>query len=37
MAMKKVQVAYDLDAALDRLAAVVRQSLDMKSIYNLFK
>jgi cobyric acid synthase CobQ/L-threonine-O-3-phosphate decarboxylase len=32
-----VQVVYDLEAALDRLAAVVRQSLDMEKIYNLLR
>ena len=30
-----VQVAYDLEAALDRLAAVVRESLDMDRVYSL--
>ena len=30
-----VQVAYDLEEALDRLAAVVRQGLDMERIYGL--
>lgn len=30
-----VQVAYDLEAALDRLASVVRESLDMERIYRL--
>jgi cobyric acid synthase CobQ/L-threonine-O-3-phosphate decarboxylase len=33
--LKKVQVAYDLEAALDRLASVVRKSLDMERIYRL--
>jgi len=33
--MKTVQVAYDLEAALDRLAAVVRENLDMERIYRL--
>jgi cobyric acid synthase CobQ len=33
--LNTVQVAYNLDAALDRLAAVVRDSLDMKRIYRL--
>lgn len=32
-----VQVVYDLEAALDRLSAVVRQSLDMDKIYALLK
>ena len=31
--LNTVQVAYDLDTALDRLAAVVRESLDMERIY----
>ncbi len=29
--------AYDLDAALDRLAAIVRESLDMERIYRLLR
>ena len=33
--LKSVQVAYDLEAALDRLASVVRESLDMERIYRL--
>jgi cobyric acid synthase CobQ/L-threonine-O-3-phosphate decarboxylase len=33
--LKTVQVAYDLEAALDRLALVVRESLDMERIYRL--
>jgi cobyric acid synthase CobQ/L-threonine-O-3-phosphate decarboxylase len=33
--LKTVQVAYDLEAALDRLAAVVRGNLDMERIYRL--
>ena len=33
--MKTVQVAYDLEAALDRLAAVVRENLDMERVYRL--
>jgi cobyric acid synthase CobQ/L-threonine-O-3-phosphate decarboxylase len=31
--LNTVQVAYDLEAALDRLALVVRKSLDMERIY----
>lgn len=30
-----VQVAYDLEAALDRLALVVRENLDMERVYRL--
>jgi cobyric acid synthase len=33
--LKTVQVAYDLEAALDRLALVVRTSLDMERVYRL--
>ena len=33
--LKTIQVAYDLEAALDRLAEVVRKSLDMKLIARL--
>jgi cobyric acid synthase CobQ/L-threonine-O-3-phosphate decarboxylase len=33
--LKTVQVAYDLEAALDRLAMVVRTSLDMERVYRL--
>ena len=33
--LRSVQVAYDLEAALDRLADVVRNSLDMERIYRL--
>ena len=33
--LKKVQAVYDLEAALDRLASVVRKSLDMERIYRL--
>ncbi len=33
--LNTVQVAYDLEAALDRLASVVRKSLDMDRIYRL--
>jgi cobyric acid synthase CobQ/L-threonine-O-3-phosphate decarboxylase len=33
--LNTVQVAYDLEAALDRLASVVRDSLDMERIYRL--
>jgi cobyric acid synthase len=33
--LNAVQVAYDLEAALDRLASVVRESLDMERIYRL--
>jgi adenosylcobyric acid synthase len=33
--LSAVQVAYDLEAALDRLASVVRESLDMERIYRL--
>ena len=33
--LRTVQVAYDLEAALDRLAAVVRGSLDMERIHRL--
>ena len=32
-----VQVTYDLEAALDRLALVVRKSLDMERIYRLLE
>jgi cobyric acid synthase len=32
-----VQVAYDLEAALDRLADVVRQNLDMERVYRLLE
>ncbi len=32
-----VQVAHDLEAALDRLADVVRESLDMKEVYRLLE
>ncbi|MGE4443298.1 MAG: cobyric acid synthase [Desulfomicrobium sp.] len=32
-----VQVAYDLEAALDRLALAVRESLDMERIYRLLE
>lgn len=33
--LSTVQVAYDLEAALDRLAGVVRESLDMERIYRV--
>ena len=33
--LNTVQVAYDLEAALDRLASVVRENLDMERIYRL--
>ena len=33
--LKTIQVAYDLEAALDRLAGVVRENLDMERIYRL--
>ncbi len=33
--LNTVQVAYDLEAALDRLASVVRDNLDMERIYRL--
>jgi hypothetical protein len=29
--------AYDLEPALDRLASVVRESLDIKEIYRLMR
>ncbi len=33
--VKKVLVSYDLEPAFDRLANVVRESLDMKAVYTL--
>jgi cobyric acid synthase CobQ len=36
-ALGKVQAVYDLQAAFDRLAAVVRQNLRMEEIYRLLK
>jgi cobyric acid synthase len=33
--LNQVQVAYDFEAALDRLALVVRKGLDMERIYRL--
>ncbi|HEX9716059.1 MAG TPA: cobyric acid synthase CobQ, partial [Desulfurivibrionaceae bacterium] len=35
--LKKVQAAYDLEPAFDRLAEAVRSQLDMDAIYRLLK
>jgi cobyric acid synthase len=34
-ALRNVQSVYDLEAALDRLAGVVRENLDMEKVYRL--